>query len=81
MSPEAQALVVEGLTAPPLSDKYPFATMEVGQCFVVPFTDEDAQLMSNRLRSAATQASKRRGMIFKVIKHAETNIIEVARIL
>ena len=57
--------------------KFPFAALEVGQSFAVPF--ENAVYLS--LKSNVSQKNKKAGStgkLFRVIKHGDT--IEVARI-
>lgn len=58
------------------SSKYKFEMLQVGYAFAVPIS-EDAE---GSLRILATRYGKRYNRKFTVIKHADSGVIEVARI-
>lgn len=56
--------------------KYPFSELKIGQCFTIPISEAN----ESSLRLASTVQSKKQNKKFTVVKHAEQNCIEVARI-
>ena len=56
--------------------KYPWDSMEIGKCFVVPFEAGK----DKSLRTSAAQQKSKTGKSFVVIKHKDLKIFEVARV-
>lgn len=71
-SPKALAAAKQGVKNNPL---YPFDKLEAGQSFTLPVAD--CNLVS--LQVIASRKS-RNGKRFKVIRHDELNLVEVARV-
>lgn len=76
-SPQMLAHIVAGTESPPITLKYPFHDLGVGCSFLVPI----AEANEKSLRTLASQEGRRRGMVFKVMRHNDHGIIEVGRIL
>jgi len=80
-SPKALKLIPVGTerkldTHVNLRSKYKFDQMQVGQCFVVSFTETE----EGSLRVAAYRAGKKAGKKFAVLKHDEHSLYEIARV-
>jgi hypothetical protein len=60
----------------PSNSIYPFDEMQIGQSFSVPFSDS----REKSLRTQVSLAIKRTGKKFKIIKHKELALFEVARL-
>lgn len=59
--------------------KYPFAKMNIGQAFAIPFAALNVGTVAS-LRNRVSQYYKQTGKRFKVITHKEINFVEVVRI-
>lgn len=64
------------------ASKYPFARMQVGHCFVIPYGDAK-EAAANQLRKAICVAQanpKLKPRMWKLLRHDDLNLFEVARI-
>ena len=77
-SPKALARKAKIHEGKPIKESaiYPFATMETGQSFAVPFADVDEMV----LRNAVSRRNRRVDEVFVVVKHKDIQMYEVARI-
>lgn len=65
------------------ASRYPFRRMQIGHCFIISYAEFKEDDKMDNLRAAVSKANKSMGPYrkFKIIKHDDSQIVEVARIL
>lgn len=85
-SPEAQLVIDKYWRDADKERKnfYPFKSLEVGQCFIVPYSaivgSKDKISKSNSLRVGAAKRKVTTGSVYRVMDHPTLNCYEVFRI-